>query len=212
MKAIIMAGGEGIRLRPLTCETPKPLVPLLGRPIMCYAVELLKKHGISGIAATVAYKAALIEEAFAGDVTCIREKVQEPLGTAGSVKMCESFLEGEEDFVVISGDALTDLDITAAIKYHREKGAAATLVLKRVENPLEFGVVHCGKNGRIKRFIEKPDWGGVISDTVNTGIYILNKQVLAHIPDGKFDFGKELFPHMVEMGLPIFGYVTDDYW
>ena len=210
MKAIIMAGGEGTRLRPLTCDTPKPLVPLLGRPIMRYAVELLNKHGIFDIAATVAYKAALIEAEFAGEVRCFREET--PLGTAGSVKMCEEFLEGDDDFVILSGDALTDLDISAAANFHREKGSVATLVLKRVENPLEYGVVHCAKNGRIKKFVEKPDWGSVISDTVNTGIYILSKKVLDHIPEGKYDFGKELFPKLVAMGLPVFGYVMESYW
>ncbi len=212
MKAIIMAGGEGSRLRPLTCQLPKPLVPLLGRPIMRYAVELLKKHNIYDIAATVAYKAKMIEDEFQGELRCFTEEV--PLGTAGSVKMCGGFLDGgeEQSFLVISGDALTDLDITAAIKYHKEKEAFATLVLKRVPNPLEYGVVHCGKNGRIKRFIEKPDWGGVISDTVNTGIYILDKRALNYIPEGKYDFGKELFPKLVAIGQPVYGYVTEGYW
>ncbi|MGI5900334.1 MAG: sugar phosphate nucleotidyltransferase [Christensenellales bacterium] len=212
MKAIIMAGGEGSRLRPLTCELPKPLVPLLGRPIMRYAVELLKKHNIYDIAATVAYKAKMIEDEFKGELHCFKEEV--PLGTAGSVKMCSEFLDGgsEQSFLVISGDALTDLDISAAVKFHKEKEAFATLVLKRVPNPLEYGVVHCGKNGRIKRFVEKPDWGGVISDTVNTGIYILDKRALNYIPEGKYDFGKELFPKLVAMGQQVYGYVSQDYW
>ncbi|MBQ2818561.1 MAG: nucleotidyltransferase family protein, partial [Clostridia bacterium] len=136
MKAIIMAGGEGSRLRPLTCEKPKPLMPVLGKPVMRYAVELLHKHGIYDIAATVAYRGNLIKEEFSDSVVFFEERT--PLGTAGSIKNAKEFLNAP--FIVISGDALTDVDLTDAVAFHKNSGALATLILKRVEDPLEYGV------------------------------------------------------------------------
>ncbi len=208
MKAIVMAGGEGKRLRPLTGQRPKPLVPLLGKPVMGYTIDLLHAHGVYDIAATVSYMAADVRRAFGDSLVYFEEET--PLGTAGGVAMAKEFLQST--FFVLSGDALTDIDLSAALAFHHEKSALATLVLTRVENPLEYGVVVTGRDGRIKRFVEKPDWRGVVSDTVNTGIYILEPEIFAHIPSGPCDFGKDLFPKLVQAGLPVYGCTLPGYW
>ncbi len=210
-----MAGGEGTRLRPLTCDCPKPMIRLMEQPVMQYALSLLKQHGITDIAVTLGYLPDAIRDYFgAGDdfgVSLRYTAEPTPLGTAGGVRQARGFLD--EPFVVLSGDGVTDLDLTDAIAFHRRKGALATLVLKRADNPLDYGVVLTDADGRLRSFHEKPDWGDVISDTVNTGIYILEPQVLDHIPpDRPCDFGQELFPALVKQGLPVYGYVTEGYW
>ena len=215
MKAVIMAGGEGSRLRPLTCDRPKPKVPVMNRPLMEYGVELLQRHGFRESAVTLQYLPEKIRDHF-GDgrrfgVNLHYFVEEEPLGTAGSVKNAASLLD--ETFVVVSGDALTDFDLTAAVEFHRARNAAATLVLKSVENPLEYGVVMIDPEGRINRFLEKPGWGEVFSDTVNTGIYILEPEVLSLVEAGRmFDFSKDLFPRLLKMGEPLFGCVLDGFW
>ncbi|MBO7745897.1 NTP transferase domain-containing protein [Paenibacillus sp. MWE-103] len=215
MKAVIMAGGKGTRLRPLTSNTPKPMVPLLDRPVMEYTIELLKKHGIADIAVTVQYIPEAIRQYF-GDGSDFGVRLHyfeehSPLGTAGSVKNAEAFLD--ETFIVISGDALTDFDLTRAIAYHREKEAVATLVLTQVDSPLEFGVVMTDPAGRIVRFLEKPSWGEVFSDTVNTGIYILDTEIFGYMESGReVDFSKDLFPALMKRGRPMYGYVAEGYW
>ncbi|WP_274649380.1 sugar phosphate nucleotidyltransferase [Paenibacillus humicola] len=215
MKAVIMAGGKGTRLRPLTCDLPKPMVPLLNKPCMAYIIELLRKHGIKEIAVTTQY----LPEAIAGyfgdgadyGVRLVYFDETEPLGTAGSVRNAASFLD--ERFIVISGDALTDIDLTEARRFHEEREAAATMVLSRASMPVEFGVVLTEPDGKITRFLEKPDWSEVFSDTVNTGIYILEPELLELIPEGAaYDFSKELFPRLLTAGAPLYGYVTDRYW
>ncbi|MDN5347152.1 MAG: mannose-phosphate guanylyltransferase / phosphomannomutase [Clostridia bacterium] len=215
MKAVIMAGGEGSRLRPLTCKRPKPLVPIANRPVMEYCVELLRQHNIRDIAVTLQYLPGLIEEYF-GDGTDFGVRLhyfieETPLGTAGSVKNAAPFLD--ETFVVISGDALTDFDLSSVLAWHREKGALATLVLTTVDNPLEYGIVITNPDGSIRSFLEKPSWGEVFSDRVNTGIYVLEPEILEYIPEGKaFDFSKDLFPLLLKQGRPLFGLVLDGYW
>lgn len=215
MQAVIMAGGEGSRLRPLTCDRPKPMVPLVNRPVMEYAVNLLREHGITDIGVTLQYLPEEITNYFQdgqGFGVSMRYFIEEsPLGTAGSVKNSGDFLK--ETFIVISGDALTDFNLTEVIRFHRDKKALATLVLKQVNIPLEYGVVITGEGGEIRRFLEKPGWGEVFSDTVNTGIYILEPEVLEYIPAGKkFDFSKDLFPRLLEDGRPMFGYAAAGYW
>lgn len=210
-----MAGGEGTRLRPLTCDCPKPMIKLMERPVMQYALALLRQHGITDIAATLGYLPDAIRDYFgAGDdfgVSLRYTTEPTPLGTAGGVRQARRFLD--EPFVVLSGDGVTDLDLTDAIAFHRRKGALATLVLKRADNPLDYGVVLTDADGRLRSFHEKPDWGDVVSDTVNTGIYILEPEVLDHIPpDRPCDFGQELFPALVKQGLPVYGYVMQGYW
>ena len=215
MKAVIMAGGEGARLRPLTCDRPKPMVPLLGRPMMEYILKLLQKHELQELAVTLQYLPNQIKEHFRSgedwgvSLNYFLEK--EPLGTAGSVKNAASLLD--ETFFVISGDCLTDIDLTEALRFHRSKKALVTIVLTPRENPLEYGVVMTDAAGKITRFLEKPSWGEVFSDTVNTGIYILEPEVLQYIPIGeKFDFSKDLFPMLLAEGKPLFGCVLPGYW
>ncbi len=215
MKAVIMAGGKGTRLRPLTCRMPKPMVPLLDRPCMEYIIELLKRHGITEIAVTVQFLPQVIK-AYFGDgsefgVNLHYFEETAPLGTAGSVKNAEAFLD--ETFLVISGDALTDFDLTRAIQFHQDRAAIGTLVLTQVEVPLEYGVVMTKESGEIVRFLEKPSWSEVFSDTVNTGIYVLEPEILGFFDkDEQFDFSKDLFPMVMEKGLPLYGYIADGYW
>jgi mannose-1-phosphate guanylyltransferase/phosphomannomutase len=215
MKAVVMAGGEGTRLRPLTSNQPKPMVPVVGKPCMEHILELLRDHGMNEVIVTVAFLPQAIRSYFGEGETLgmqIGYSVEEsPLGTAGSVRLAAKQLD--ETFLVISGDALCDLDLTALVDFHREKGAAVTIGLKSVENPLEFGIVVTDEEGRIERFLEKPSWGQVFSDTINTGIYVLEPEVLKHVPtDRPYDFSKELFPYLLEMGRPLYGYVMDGYW
>lgn len=215
MKAIIMAGGEGSRLRPLTCDCPKPMMRLMDRPVMQYALELLRAHGIKQIAATLGYLPDAIIDYFgdgsAFDVSLHYYVEEMPLGTAGGVKRAQDFLD--ETFIVLSGDGITDLNIAAALDFHRRKGSLATLVLRREVNPLEYGVVTTDSDGKIRAFYEKPARCDAVSDTVNTGIYIFEPQALSFIPDDRaYDFGHDLFPALVQAGEPVYGYVTDDYW
>ena len=215
MKAVIMAGGEGSRLRPLTCNRPKPMVPIANRPVMEHIIELLKKYGINDIAVTLQYMPEIIKDYF-GDGSefgvNLNYYVEDvPLGTAGSVKNAEEFLD--ETFIVISGDALTDINLEKALAFHKKRDSVATLVLKKVESPIEYGVVVTDKVGRITRFLEKPSWGEVFSDTVNTGIYVLNPEILSYIkPNQMFDFSKDVFPELLKENRPMFGFVTEDYW
>jgi mannose-1-phosphate guanylyltransferase / phosphomannomutase len=215
MKAVVMAGGEGTRLRPLTSNQPKPMVPIVGKPCMEHILELLQEHGFEDVIVTVAFLPQAIRSYF-GDAEGLGLNVEysveeSPLGTAGSVRLAGDKLD--DTFLVISGDALCDIDLTELVESHREKGAAVTIGLKSVDNPLEFGIVVTDEEGRIERFLEKPSWGQVFSDTINTGIYVLEPEVLKHVPtDRPFDFSKELFPLLLEMGRPLYGHVCEGYW
>ncbi len=211
-----MAGGEGSRLRPLTIRRPKPMVPIAGKPVMEHILNLLKRHGITEVVVTVQYLASNIEDYFGNGsrfgmrITYSVEDV--PLGTAGSVKNAEEQLT--EPFIVISGDALTDYNLTDIINYHNEKQSMATLLLAHVPNPLEYGVIITNEDGHISQFLEKPSWGEVFSDTINTGIYVLDPKIFAYFEKNKpFDFSQELFPMMLKKGDPIYGYVANSgYW
>jgi mannose-1-phosphate guanylyltransferase/phosphomannomutase len=215
MKAVVMAGGEGTRLRPLTSNQPKPMVPIVGKPCMEHIVELLHTHGFEDVIVTVAFMPQAIRSYFGDGESLgahIEYSVEEsPLGTAGSVRLAADKLD--DTFLVISGDALCDFDLTKLVKFHRKRGAAVTIALKSVPNPLEFGIVVVDDDGRVERFLEKPSWGQVFSDTINTGVYVLEPEVLEHIPaDRPFDFSKELFPLLLEMGRPIYGLTMEGYW
>jgi mannose-1-phosphate guanylyltransferase/phosphomannomutase len=215
MKAVIMAGGEGTRLRPLTSNQPKPMVPMVNRPLMEHIVTRLKRHGMTDIVVTVQFLASLVRTYF-GDgedlgVSLAYATEESPLGTAGSVKNAEGALD--DTFLVVSGDALTDIDLEKVVAFHREHGALATVVLSRQPDPLEYGIVIADDEGRVERFLEKPGWGQVFSDTVNTGIYVLEPEIFTSIPaDTPFDFSKDLFPMLLERGAPLYGYVADGYW
>jgi mannose-1-phosphate guanylyltransferase/phosphomannomutase len=211
-----MAGGEGSRLRPLTSRRPKPLAPIANKPVMHHIVDLLHRHGITEIVSTLHYLADEIESYF-GDGShfgvSMRYVVEDtPLGTAGAVKMAQDQLR-DGTFVIISGDAMTDVDLTALIAAHREAKNDATIALWRVNNPLEFGVVITDERGQITRFMEKPSWGEVFSDTINTGIYVLEPEILDYMEYGKnYDFSKDLFPRMLREGKRLGGHVISDYW
>ena len=209
VKAIIMAGGQGTRLRPLTCDCPKPMLPLMGRPLMRYAVDLLHECGVTEIAATLGYLPEVVTEAFGGELRYYIEKT--PLGTAGSVRAAAEFLG--ERFIVLSGDGIADFDLAAAVRFHEEHCALATLILKACDFPQEYGVVCADADGRIQSFHEKPGRCDVISNLVNTGAYILEPEVLERIPkDRPFDFGHDLFPMLVAEGQPVYGWETRGYW
>ncbi len=215
MKAVIMAGGQGSRLRPLTINRPKPMVPLVDKPVMAHIVGLLKRHGFNEVVATLQFMADRIQDYF-GDGSSLgmdfHYSIEEvPLGTAGSVKQAEALLD--EPFLVISGDALTDFDLGKVVAFHKEREATVTITLTRVPNPLEYGVIIVDDDGRVKQFLEKPSWSEVFSDTVNTGIYVLEPRIFDSIdPDRPFDFSQDLFPILMEKGEPIYGYIATGYW
>ena len=216
MKAVIMAGGMGTRLRPLTESTPKPMLPVCNRPVMEYTLALLKSHGIDTAIVTLHYRADDIISYF-GDGSDFGLKIiysieDEPLGTAGSVKKVQEELGGET-FIVISGDGLTDIELGRAIAFHKDKQAVATLVLMAVSNPLEYGVVITNKDGAIEKFLEKPSWGEVFSDQVNTGIYVLDPSILDLMePDREYDFSRDIFPKLLENGDRLYGNTARGYW
>lgn len=215
MKAVVMAGGDGARLRPLTIGRPKPMVPLANKPVMRHILELLQRHGITEVIVTLRYLATVIQDFFGDgshfgmDISYVVEDI--PLGTAGSVKHASEHLD--ETFLVISGDALTDFDLQSIVRAHRERNVMATLALSHVPNPLEYGVVVTNEHDYVSRFLEKPGWSELISDTVNTGIYVLEPEALDLIPDNvTYDFSNELFPSMLEKGIPIYGHTAEGYW
>lgn len=209
MKAIIMAGGKGERLRPLTNEIPKPMVPMVTRPVLLYIVELLKKHGITDLALTVGYRPESIMDYF-GDgskfgvsITYFIEK--EPLGTAGGVKNCSNFIDG--DFFVMSGDAFTEVDLTEMLDFQKYNNGLATICVKAVDNVKGFGVVKTAEDGLIIEFLEKPEF--TTEKLVNTGIYLFKKDILELIPSGFYDFGRNLFPSLIGK---LYAYETREYW
>ena len=216
MKAIIMAGGEGKRLKPITGSTPKPLVPLCGRPVMEHIILLLRRHGITDICAALKYRPDDIKNYFgSGEKLGVKMeyRVEETaLGTAGGVKNCADFY-GSEDFLVISGDAACDIDLSKLIAEHQRRSPAATIALCPEPEPLRYGLALCDREGFIRSFIEKPDWSRVVTDLVNTGIYVLSPCALELVPEGmEYDFGKQLFPRLLESGRTVLGVPMDGYW
>jgi mannose-1-phosphate guanylyltransferase/phosphomannomutase len=216
VKAVVMAGGEGTRLRPMTANQPKPMLPVVNRPIMEHVLRLLRRHGLTETVVTVQFLASIVRNYF-GDGEDFGMSLQyateeTPLGTAGSVKNAEDALR-DEPFLVISGDALTDIDLSDLIKIHKDNNALVTVALARVPDPLEFGIVIVDDDGKIQRFLEKPTWGQVFSDTVNTGIYVMEPEVLAHVPAGQVvDWSADVFPKLLENGAPLYGWIADGYW
>ncbi len=217
MKAMVMAGGFGTRLRPLTCNIPKPMVPMINRPMLEHIFDLLKVHGFTDVVVALYFQPEVIQDYF-GDGKKFGLNIdyilpEGDLGTAGCVKYAQDLL-GKESFLVISGDVLTNINLSKAVAYHQEKKSMATIVLGREENPLAYGVVITKDDGRIARFLEKPTWGEVFSDTINTGIYILEPEVLERIPsEGDYDFSKQLFPEILNADLPLYGYIAENnYW
>ncbi len=215
MKAVIMAGGFGTRIQPLTSSIPKPMIPLFNRPIMLHIVELLKKHDITDLVMLLYHQPFVIKNFFRdGADFGVKITYVTPLqdmGTAGAVKAAEKYLD--ERFLVISGDLLTDFNLKKVIDFHNDNKAMATITLTSVKDPLQFGVVITDKERRITQFLEKPGWGEVISDTINTGIYVLEPEIFNYIPEGEnFDFSQDLFPQMLANKDPLFGFPAKGYW
>jgi mannose-1-phosphate guanylyltransferase len=215
MKAVILVGGEGTRLRPLTCNTPKAMLPVLNQPFLEHMIRYLRGHGVDEITFALCYLPDCIEGYFGkGSEFGVRLNYvteESPLGTAGAVKNAERYLD--DLFLVFNGDIFTDIDLGVMLSFHQERKAKATIALTPVENPSAYGVVETNAQGRVKRFIEKPPREEATTNLINAGIYILNSEVLQDIPPNTFFmFEHHLFPHLLKKGVPIYGYPSDAYW
>ena len=213
MKAVILTGGEGTRLQAISGGVPKPMMPLLGVPLLERTVALLRENGFDSLCLTLHYQPEVIREHFR-DGAAFGVHIQyrtEPvaLGTAGAVRNCADFIGGEP-FLVMSGDSACDFDLRELMRRHR---GGVTVALSTQAEPLPYGLVLTGKDGRITGFLEKPTWERVVTDRVSTGIYALSPDLLEHIPPGiKYDFARDLFPRLLEEGIPMQGIVMDGYW
>ncbi len=215
MQAVILVGGQGTRLRPLTLTVPKPMLPLMNRPFLEFQIDLCRRHGIKEIVLSTAYKPEVFASYF-GDgsrlgvkLTCVTE--DEPLDTCGAVKNVERHITGT--FLVFNGDVLTDIDLTSLIDFHRAKSGKATLYLTRVEDPTAYGLVPLDRTARITEFLEKPSWEQVRTDLINAGTYVLEPELLGRVPEGeRFSFERQLFPGLLEDGIPMYGFPSDAYW
>jgi len=215
MKAVVMAGGFGTRIQPLTNSIPKPMLPILNKPMMEHIIKKLKSVGITEIVVLLYFKPEIIQNYFK-DGSDLGIKINYVLpdddyGTAGAVKKAQKYLD--EKFIVVSGDLVTDFDFKEIIGFHNAVNSKLTITLTSVEDPLQFGVVITDKDGKILRFLEKPGWGEVFSDTINTGIYVIEPEILGYIPDNiPFDFSKDLFPKLMKEGITLYGYNAKGYW
>lgn len=216
MKAILLAGGQGRRLRSITGKLPKPLVPLVGVPVLDRLLELLRRSGFTDVCATLCYRPEIIQE-HCGDGSSygvhLRYRIEtEPRGTAGAVRACSDFY-GRDDFLVISGDAACSFDLLQLYRQHQSSGAAVTVALYPDAEPLQYGLVLQDRQGYVRHFIEKPDWPHVVTDLVNTGIYIVSPRAMTYVPeDTPFDFANDLFPLLLAANEPILGVPMDGYW
>ncbi|MEA3497551.1 MAG: sugar phosphate nucleotidyltransferase, partial [Campylobacterota bacterium] len=216
MKAIILAGGFGTRIQPLTNSLPKPMLPILNRPMMEHIIIKLRDElGIKEMAVLLYFKPEIIKNHF-GDGSSLGVKItyvqpDDDYGTAGAVAFAKEFLD--DTFIIVSGDLVTNFDFKKIAKFHKKKKSQLTITLTRVEDPLQFGVVIANEDDRIEKFLEKPSWGEVFSDTINTGIYVIEPEILEYIPHGEnFDFAKDLFPTLMRDDIPLWGCSIDGYW
>jgi mannose-1-phosphate guanylyltransferase len=210
MKAMVLAAGLGTRLRPLTYEITKPMVPVLDRPVMEHIVDLIDRHSFDGVIANLHYFPETIREYFGERISYRFE--EQLLGTAGGVRACAEFF-GDEPFLVISGDALTDIDLTAFAARHREAGGIATLAVKQVPDTREYGVVLHDRAGRITGFQEKPQPDEALSDLGNCGIYMFDPSIFDYFPDRPFvDWAKDVFPALLENDVPFHIHEVREYW
>lgn len=214
MKAFILAAGVGNRLRPLTLKLPKPMIPLVNKPVIAHTLDNLKKHNINSVVMNLHFMADTISSYFGDGHNIGMEinysKEENLLGTAGGLKKCKKYFDST--FVVLSGDNLCDIDITSVIEFHKRKKSLATMVLKEVDAKYEYGIAISDKYNRITSFVEKPTWSSVFSNTVNTGIYVFEPEIFKYIPDGFYDFGKDLWPKLLKMKKNIYSYVMNGYW
>ena len=215
-KAMLLAPGAGTRLRPLTYDTPKPMVPVVNRPVIHHVLDNLLKHGVEEVMINLHMHPEQVR-GYCGDGSRWSLKIHyshEPklMGTAGSIKKVESFFE-DGPFFVMSGDGLSDIDLTAMWQFHRKRGSVATMATKHIDARFDYGVTLTDGAQKIKGFLEKPSWGDVFSSKVNTGIYLFEPEILRLMPKGKtYDFGHELWPKLLKMKKPIYAYETDAYW
>ncbi|NJN67802.1 MAG: NDP-sugar synthase [Chloroflexaceae bacterium] len=215
MKGVILVGGLGTRLRPLTCNVPKPMIPLANRPLIERMLVRLRDQGIDEVVLAVRYLADHFRAAF-GDgrelgITLHIMEERDPLGTAGAVKNSEHLLEG--DVFVFNGDVVTSLDLQAMLDFHRRKGSKTTIALTPVDDPTQYGLVEMNTDNRILRFLEKPRAEDVMTNMINAGTYIINMEVFRYVPPGEFYmFERGLFPVLLQTGDPMYGYPTRDYW
>lgn len=215
MKAMILAAGVGSRLDPLTRHIPKPMVPIVNRPVMEHIIELLARHGFKEIMVNLHYLSDQIEDYFKDGgqwgVKLHYSREDRLWGDAGSVKLCEDFFD--DTFLVVGGDDLADIDISRIVRIHKEKKAMATIALSLVDDPSEYGIALLNERGRITRFLEKPRGEVIFSNTANTGVYIFDPQVLELIPRGiPYGFGNNVFPMLLEQRTRFYGYLTSSYW
>jgi NDP-sugar pyrophosphorylase family protein len=215
MKAIILIGGMGTRLRPLTCDKPKPLLPICNKPFLEYQFQLLKKHGIKEAVLCVAYLSHEFENHFGNGkkwgmkLHYVHEK--EPLGTGGAIRNASRFVDGP--VVIFNGDILTDLNLTEMISRHRSKKSFVTIALTRVKDPTLFGLVETDKTGRVESFLEKPSWDEITTNTINAGIYVFEREAVNLIPPGvNFSVERGLFPSLLSQKYHLFGYISKGYW
>jgi len=216
MKAVILAGGEGTRLRPITYQIPKPMIPLVGMPLMEYVIRNLKKHGIEDIILSTFYMSSIFISHFGNgeklgvNITYVPEDV--PLGTCGAVKNAEKYLK-DEPFLVFNGDIITSLDFSKLIEYHRQKEAKATITLTPVEDPTMYGLVPIDSDGRVIKFLEKPKLDEITTNLINAGTYVIEPEVLELVPKGiNYSFERELFPFLLSKGEKVFGFPSKSYW
>ena len=216
MKAVIMAGGFGTRIQPLTNSRPKPMLPVVNRPMMEHTMMTLRDLGIEEFIILLYFKPEIIREYF-GDGSDFGIKItyvlpDDDYGTAGAVKFAQEHI-GDDNFIIISGDLVTDFNFQKIFDYHKSKNSKLTITLTSVDNPLEFGVVIANEDGKIEKFLEKPSWGEVFSDTINTGIYIIEPEILNYIPEREnFDFAKDLFPLLMSRGIDLMAGYAEGYW
>jgi mannose-1-phosphate guanylyltransferase/phosphomannomutase len=216
IKAMVLAAGAGTRLRPLTYETPKPMVPVVNRPVVHHVLNNLLRHGVKEAMVNL-YAHADQVRGYCGDGSRWSMKLEyshetKLMGTAGAIKKVERYFK-DGPFFVMSGDGLSDIDLTDMLAFHRKSGSIATMAVHRVDSRFDYGVTLAAKNGRIKGFMEKPSWADVFSNTVNTGIYLFEPEILKMIPSGRvYDFGHDLWPKLLKMKKPIYAYEFDSYW
>jgi len=215
VKAIILVGGEGTRLRPLTYAIVKAMVPVLNKPFIEYVIRHLSNHNVNEIILALGYKPDCITDYF-GDASQLGVRLvysveTDPMGTAGAVKNAEQHID--DTFFVMNGDIFTDLNLTDMLRFHKNKGAKVTIALTPVEDPTRFGVVETDSRQSVTRFVEKPSRDQVTSNMINAGVYIIEREILNRIPKGKrFMFERDVFPSLLAEGEPVFGYTTDAYW
>jgi len=215
VKAVILVGGEGTRLRPLTCNIPKPMLPMMNRPFIEHVIKHLAKHGVDEVILSAGYKPQAFDShlgdghEFGVKITYVVEK--RPLGTCGAVKNVAELLN--DSFVVCNGDILTDLNISHMLEFHRKKQSSVTIALTSVEDPTQYGLVPIDDKGRVTEFLEKPSWDEVTTDLINAGTYILEPEVLNGVSQGVHcSFERDLFPELLGAEKPVFGMPTGAYW